>query len=444
MKKIFYLIIISIPAIGLSQEPQVHFEKELTWEQTKEKAKAEQKLIFVDCYATWCKPCKEMDKNVYTNTEVGNLINGKFISLRLQMDSSKMDEEYIKRLYPLAREFAVKYKVIALPTLLFFAPNGEALDKKIGSQTVAEFIEMVKEVENPNKQLYTQVKECRSGVFRYDSMPQLINKLRQYGEDSLASEIAKMYMHNYLDKLNDGQFCTIDNILFFHYNANIITSTDRIFSFYFNKPVIVDSVAQRKGYARSRVNYIITKNDIMPFINDAARKDGDPNWSEIEKIVKEKYGESYAIVNVINSKENWYYTKKKWDVYLKTVLDRWHIFGRNEFSKYDWGYLNTIAWTACVHTNNKNVLKIALKWIDIGLSKDNKPNEAMLDTKANILYKLEHTREAIKLIHGILVLYEAKLQTAKESEKEYYKGLINEYHEKLIIMRKGEEVKLYD
>ncbi len=36
----------------------IHFENGLSWEQIKEKAKAEHKYIFVDCYATWCGPCK--------------------------------------------------------------------------------------------------------------------------------------------------------------------------------------------------------------------------------------------------------------------------------------------------------------------------------------------------------------------------------------------------
>ncbi|MBO9572315.1 MAG: hypothetical protein J7497_08925, partial [Chitinophagaceae bacterium] len=32
----------------------INFEVRLTWQQIKDKAKAENKFIFVDCYATWC------------------------------------------------------------------------------------------------------------------------------------------------------------------------------------------------------------------------------------------------------------------------------------------------------------------------------------------------------------------------------------------------------
>ena len=42
----------------------IHFEQGLSWKDILAKAKAEHKYIFVDCYATWCGPCKYMDKNV--------------------------------------------------------------------------------------------------------------------------------------------------------------------------------------------------------------------------------------------------------------------------------------------------------------------------------------------------------------------------------------------
>ena len=51
---------------GTSQDTTkgIHFVNGLSWQEVLQKAKAENKYIFVDCYATWCGPCKAMDKEV--------------------------------------------------------------------------------------------------------------------------------------------------------------------------------------------------------------------------------------------------------------------------------------------------------------------------------------------------------------------------------------------
>ena len=75
----------------------IRFEKGLSWQQVLEKAKAENKFIFVDCYATWCGPCKQMERDVYPVPQVEELYNDRFISVKMQMDSSKADDEWVKR-----------------------------------------------------------------------------------------------------------------------------------------------------------------------------------------------------------------------------------------------------------------------------------------------------------------------------------------------------------
>ncbi|MBO9572856.1 MAG: thioredoxin family protein, partial [Chitinophagaceae bacterium] len=102
----------------------VKFTDGLTWEQIKTKAKKENKYIFVDCYATWCAPCKEMDKYVYPLEVVGQATNKDFISVKVQIDSVKNDANHIQLLYPLARKLKKEYNINALPTYLFFSPDG--------------------------------------------------------------------------------------------------------------------------------------------------------------------------------------------------------------------------------------------------------------------------------------------------------------------------------
>src|ERR1700710_7497 len=75
----------------ITSSNRIHFTKEISWNEILKKAKKDNKYIFIDCYASWCGPCKEMDKEVYTNDTVGNYMNSRFISVKYQLDTSKTD-----------------------------------------------------------------------------------------------------------------------------------------------------------------------------------------------------------------------------------------------------------------------------------------------------------------------------------------------------------------
>src|SRR5260221_4295998 len=93
----------------------VEFQKDLSWEEIKAKAKEEHKFIFVDLYATWCAPCKQMDRIEYTDNDLGNFLNKHFISLKVQIDSLKEVDNYIRTEHPYAGAMMARYKVAGLP-----------------------------------------------------------------------------------------------------------------------------------------------------------------------------------------------------------------------------------------------------------------------------------------------------------------------------------------
>ncbi len=99
MKLFCLFICMPILLYAQKQNADISFERGLTWHQIQVKAKAENKFIFVDCYATWCGPCRLMDKNVFTNSEVANYLNNNFISVKVQMDKTASDDEDVKRWY---------------------------------------------------------------------------------------------------------------------------------------------------------------------------------------------------------------------------------------------------------------------------------------------------------------------------------------------------------
>ncbi len=91
-----------------------------SWEEALEKAKTEQKPIFVDAYASWCGPCKRMAANVFPQEEVGKFFNDKFINVKMDMEKGE------------GPDFAKKFPVRAYPTLLFISPKEEKFHEHVG------------------------------------------------------------------------------------------------------------------------------------------------------------------------------------------------------------------------------------------------------------------------------------------------------------------------
>ena len=53
------------------------------------KAKYENKIIFMDAYASWCGPCKKMAANVFTDEKAGEYFNANFVNLKMDMEKGK-------------------------------------------------------------------------------------------------------------------------------------------------------------------------------------------------------------------------------------------------------------------------------------------------------------------------------------------------------------------
>lgn len=105
-----------------------------SWEEAVAKAEAEDKLIFVDAYASWCGPCKRMSANVFPNERVGEFYNKNFVCLKWDMEK---DDHGIK--------FRQTYPVGAFPTLYYIDFTGEVVQNIRGAQQVDQFIELGQE-----------------------------------------------------------------------------------------------------------------------------------------------------------------------------------------------------------------------------------------------------------------------------------------------------------
>ena len=60
--------------------------QELTLEGALEKAKTGNKYVFVDCYTSWCGPCKLMTENIFPSKTVGDYMNNRFVCVKFDME----------------------------------------------------------------------------------------------------------------------------------------------------------------------------------------------------------------------------------------------------------------------------------------------------------------------------------------------------------------------
>ena len=93
---------------AFAQTQGIAFEPVRSWKKVVEKARKESKLVFVDCYADWCGPCKQLASQVFTRKEVGDFFNSHFVSIQLNVEK---DAD--------GKANATKWGLASLPTLVF-------------------------------------------------------------------------------------------------------------------------------------------------------------------------------------------------------------------------------------------------------------------------------------------------------------------------------------
>lgn len=361
----------------------IHFEHNLTWSDVQRKAKAENKYIFMDCFTTWCGPCKYMSKNIFPQEAVGNVLNEKFISVKMQLDTSDADNAEVKKMYATAHALARNYNVNVYPTFLFFNPNGELVHRAVGSSEATVFLQKTKEAINPETQYYTLLTLYKKG-WRDSSF---LHRLTEASMDAYDTENESKIANDYL--------ATQPNV----YTQNNLTvlkevtqkSSDKGFQLVLNNPAKIDSVLG-KGTADAIIQNIVIGEELYPQMRSQNAKTAkdltEPNWADYDKNLGTKYPVQAASLSAY-SKVVFYMSKNDWDKFGPAVVDYMKSYGDNTSEEV----LNNFAWTVFQNCNDETCLQNALTWSKRSFEK--KGNPMFMDTYANILYRLGKKDDAL-------------------------------------------------
>jgi thioredoxin-related protein len=428
MNKLFSLIFL-VPISIFAQEG-IKFDKSSTWKQVLQCAKDKNKYIFVDCYATWCGPCKIMDKTVYPNEKVGNYFNDSFISIKVQMDSSKGDDNFVKSWYADANMIRNKYNVSAFPTYLFFSPDGNIVHRDVGAMGPDYFMVIGSDALNSDKQYYTSIDKFRRSELNPVYMKALARKVMRVEGKELAQKIA----NDYIDRLSIDSLFTKDNIQLMAEFTN--DSKDRGFVMFKDSAKRISEIDESVNVeiCKNIVLSIIYKEEIKPY---TLVKRGKPDWKKINSnlkkyellgkdaltqykpgiifeteiepalkvnsdwnkilplIEKQKLGRNAefvvgsSVVYYLNA-IGYYHTEKN----CKNLVAAANYYADSFSTFLNANALNSWSWTLFEHSSEYDELELASKWSKRSIEM-NPSSPEFLDTYANLLYKLGHAQEAI-------------------------------------------------
>ena len=132
---------------GESQAPSAVENKAVShieFKQVKSEAELQQalaennkSLVMLDLYADWCVACKEFEKETFSDPSVQKAFGD---MLLLQVDMTKNSEEN--------RALMAKYKVLGLPTILFFNQDGKEIEgtRVNGFMPPVEFLQWIQKI----------------------------------------------------------------------------------------------------------------------------------------------------------------------------------------------------------------------------------------------------------------------------------------------------------
>lgn len=96
-----------------------------SWNAVKSKAVKENRMIFMDCYTSWCGPCKGLAQNVFPQPKVGEFLNSNFVCCKYDMEKGEGIMLYKK----------YKDNIPGFPTMLVINPVDESIVHKVVGYT---------------------------------------------------------------------------------------------------------------------------------------------------------------------------------------------------------------------------------------------------------------------------------------------------------------------
>jgi thioredoxin-related protein len=364
MKKLLLIALTMIFGLNLKAEDHGITFTEGNWAGIIAKATKENKYIFVDCFTTWCGPCKWLAKNIFPKQEVGDFYNTNFVSVEIDMEKGE------------GIELAKTWSVRAYPSLIFFNSKGELVHRSCGvdyrDDFYKDFIKLGKNAMDPNEQMSSIKKKVDGGNADAKTKAKYISLL------------ASAYL-DYSKELADYMTTQKDEDLLQRYNWDLLFSLNSAYDSKEVKFLVANREKFAKLYTADSVNMKLAN------VYSTALMMNSMNPELYEKIKADLNGSGIKESDKIILKADLFRYKntKDWTSYAKTA-----ITFTDKYSMSNASELNAMAWNFYEKVEDKELLSHAEGWARHAVELD--PNYANTDTYAAVLFKLGKVDEAKK------------------------------------------------
>lgn len=123
----------------------------MSWEEAKERSKAEKRKILLNVYTEWCGWCKRMDQQTYSKPEVAQYINANFYPVRFDAEQ-KNELEYQGKTYEFTSNGKRGYHELAaellrgrmsFPSVVFMDEKFELIQSIVGFKQPEAFAQII-------------------------------------------------------------------------------------------------------------------------------------------------------------------------------------------------------------------------------------------------------------------------------------------------------------
>ena len=182
MKKIVFAFVFSLIALGAFAQNKALFLDNEPWEKVMKKAKKADKMVFVDCYASWCVPCKHLMNDVFPQKEVSEYLEANFVCAKYDIEQENGTE--FTTLYP--------NRIFGVPTMFIIDAEGNLLQVIRGAREADDLLSTIKEG-LAGMPLYELEQKYQQGERDLDFMKRYLWMLESMGNQKVYEKVAGDY-----------------------------------------------------------------------------------------------------------------------------------------------------------------------------------------------------------------------------------------------------------